>query len=76
MGVKGLFHSAELPNYGITQKEKELILKKLKCTSKDGFIIITDIKSVALRAMEAAISRASNFNLIKCVRNARPDGAS
>ncbi len=76
MGVKGLFHSAELPNYGITQKEKELILKKLKCTSKDGFIIITDIKSVALRAMEAAISRASNFNLIKCVRNARPDGSS
>jgi len=44
--IKGLFHSDELPNYGITQKEVDLIKKELKCSSKDSFIILSGDKSM------------------------------
>jgi len=77
VGVKGLFHSDELPNYGITEREKEFIYEALNCDVKqDAFIIIADTKLVAEKAMKLVIERASDFNIRKCVRNARPDGTS
>ena len=39
-GVGGLIHSDELPNYGITPKEVELIRKTLGCKDKDGFVFV------------------------------------
>ena len=76
MGVKGLFHSDELPNYGITQEEKNLIIRKLNLSENDAFILIIEKKDVATRAMEAVIDRLSDLSLRKEVRVARPDGGS
>jgi glutamyl-tRNA(Gln) amidotransferase subunit E len=77
MGVQGLFHSDELPNYGITQVEKDALFKELSLDSKkDAFILIADSKLVAQRAILFASERAADFNLRKEVRMAKPDGTS
>lgn len=77
MGVKGLFHSDELPNYGITQEEKDAVYKALEADPKtDAYLLIAAPKDVAMRALVSAQNRASNFNLIQEVRMARPDGSS
>jgi glutamyl-tRNA(Gln) amidotransferase subunit E len=77
MGVKGLFHSDELPNYGITQEEKELIYKELNSNpEKDAYLLIADNEVIAKRALESAILRAKDFNLNKEVRVARNDGTT
>lgn len=38
--LKGLFHSDELPNYGVTQEEVDILKKELNVSLKDGFLII------------------------------------
>ena len=43
-GVKGIFHSDELPNYGITKDEVDLINKELKCKDKDAFVLVAALK--------------------------------
>jgi glutamyl-tRNA(Gln) amidotransferase subunit E len=77
MGVKGLFHSDELPNYGITEEEKNMIYESLHLDkTKDAFILIASSESIARRALSVAKERAEKFELLKEVRNARPDGSS
>ncbi|MGE0792571.1 MAG: Glu-tRNA(Gln) amidotransferase subunit GatE [Candidatus Woesearchaeota archaeon] len=77
MGVKGLFHSDELPNYGITQQEKDLIYKNLNCDkTKDAFIIISDERKISKRAIKIVIERAKNFKLEPCVRMVKLNGSS
>jgi len=77
MGVQGLFHSDELPNYGITQVEKDALFKELSLhPTKDAFILIADSKLVAQRAILFASDRAADFSLRKEVRMAKPDGTS
>ncbi len=77
MGVKGLFHSDELPNYGITEEEKQAIFLELECNpEEDAFIIIADKEEIAKRAMFAALERAADFNLRKEVRSDKQGGAS
>lgn len=56
-GVSGLVHSDELPNYGITEKEKTEIHKFLKCKEDDAFLFIADTKSKTQRAIEAVYER-------------------
>lgn len=75
-GVKGLFHSDELPHYGITQKEVDAVVKELKIGKDDAFILIADQKDIAERAINQVITRANTLSLIKEVRQARPDGTS
>ena len=43
-GYGGIFHSDELPNYGITENEIKNISIKIKNESDDGFIILTGNK--------------------------------
>ncbi|MEK6957709.1 MAG: Glu-tRNA(Gln) amidotransferase subunit GatE [archaeon] len=57
-GLKGLFHSDELPNYGITQSEVDAVRKELGCGSGDAFIIIAGPQEKALHGIEAALERA------------------
>jgi glutamyl-tRNA(Gln) amidotransferase subunit E len=57
-GVGGIFHSDELPNYGIAAKEITAIKKKLRCTRYDGFILVAAPKEQATTALEAVIERA------------------
>jgi glutamyl-tRNA(Gln) amidotransferase subunit E len=63
-GVGGLFHTDELPNYGITQEEvdrlKEYVGEKLKTefTEKDAIILVADEESKVDRALYAIVERA------------------
>ncbi len=77
MGVKGLFHSDELPNYGITEEEKNAVYQELKLNPEtDAYLLIAAPEEIAKRALQVAADRASDYSLRKEVRNARPDGSS
>ncbi|MBW9220347.1 Glu-tRNA(Gln) amidotransferase subunit GatE [Methanothermococcus sp. SCGC AD-155-N22] len=63
-GVGGLFHTDELPNYGITEEEVEEIKKYIQeelgieITPEDAVIFIGDEEEKVDRALEAVIERA------------------
>ncbi len=56
-GIGGLFHSDELPRYGISEAEITKLRKKLKCKYEDGFIIIADSEGKLAKAFNAIIER-------------------
>ena len=76
--VGGIFHSDELPGYGIDSRHVAEVAKKLGCAELDGFVIIADslenskdgLKAVAERAREA-IERVPEET-----RAANPDGTT
>ncbi|MBI1968310.1 Glu-tRNA(Gln) amidotransferase subunit GatE [Candidatus Woesearchaeota archaeon] len=77
-GVSGIFHSDELPKYGITAEEVEAVKKALQCTKKDAFILVADDEQWAQRALEAVYARAQEAlqGVPKEVRKANPDGTT
>jgi len=77
-GVGGLFHSDELPKYGITQEEVDKIRKKLDCSVTDGFILVADEEDRAIKAIDAAIERAHQalVGVPGEVRKANQDGTT
>ena len=57
-GLGGIFHSDELPGYGITDDDVDLIKKKVELSSpKDAFIIIGGPNDKVELAVEAAVQR-------------------
>lgn len=50
--VKGLFHSDELPRYGIEQEEVDKIFKQLDCKKDDSFILIAQGETIAKNSLE------------------------
>mgnify|MGYP000271209731 CR=1 FL=1 len=50
--IKGLFHSDELPKYGITQEEVDSVRKELSCGEDDGFILVAHEKEYAKESLE------------------------
>ncbi len=77
-GVGGVFHSDELPNYGITPDEVDLISKHLDCGAHDAFVLVADLKDKAERALQAVILRANDAlrGIPKEVRRANPDATT
>jgi len=77
-GVGGLFHSDELPNYGITPDEVEMLKEHFKCGRDDAFILVADLKLKAEKALETAAFRAGIAlkGVPKEVRRANPDGTT
>lgn len=77
-GVGGLFHSDELPKYGIEQHHVDAIKKSLGCLEKDGFVIIADQKDKVLRSLDAVYDRVMQLQngVLKEVRNAAEDGTT
>jgi glutamyl-tRNA(Gln) amidotransferase subunit E len=57
-GVKGLFHTDELPKYGITANEVESLRKHLQAKDADAIIIVAAAKASATEALEAVAERA------------------
>src|SRR3989338_6317673 len=57
-GLKGLFHSDELPDYGITAQEVEQIKAELGCSKEDGFVIVAGKAEKATAAIKAVLERA------------------
>ncbi len=56
-GLKGLLHSDELPNYGITNNEVEDVKRGLECKEEDAFILITGEKEKVMKAIDDIIKR-------------------
>lgn len=58
-GVGGIFHSDELPNYGITEREIEFSRQELGCLDDDAFVLVADQKERAQKALQAVLDRAN-----------------
>lgn len=58
MGVNGLFHTDELPAYGITQEEVDTIKEHLNIRSDDAFILVSGNETKANNALKEVIKRA------------------
>jgi glutamyl-tRNA(Gln) amidotransferase subunit E len=75
-GVGGIFHTDELPNYGITEKEVQAVRDAIGAHPEDAVIMVADESEKARLAIEAVITRAKEA--IKGVpeetRRALPDG--
>ncbi len=58
-GVSGIFHTDELPAYGITKEEVESMRKYLKVDDNDAIIIVAHDDDVTTSALEEVIRRAN-----------------
>jgi len=56
-GIGGVFHSDELPNYGIEEKDVAIVKDVLKLKQDDGFIIIASPSSKINYAIDSIINR-------------------
>ncbi|MDG6997113.1 MAG: Glu-tRNA(Gln) amidotransferase subunit GatE [Nitrososphaerota archaeon] len=56
-GLGGVFHSDELPNYGITAEEVEKLRSHLKLKKDDAFVLIAGDRRRTERVVEALKSR-------------------
>lgn len=59
-GIGGIFHSDELPNYGIEKEEVERLRQTLKLQKDDGFLIVAGPKDKIEFALDALINRIKN----------------
>ncbi len=67
MGVSGIFHTDELPAYGITDEEVETVSNHLKLSKNDAFIIVADNEEKAINAITEVQRRAK----IAIIRSSR-----
>ncbi len=58
-GVKGLFHSDELPGYGIALAEVEDIRSALEVAPEDAFVLVAEEEGKARAAIARALDRAN-----------------
>lgn len=56
-GLKGLFHSDELPAYGVTEGEVRCVEKILKISNKDAFVLVACEEQRADKALRAVVDR-------------------
>lgn len=75
-GVGGIFHTDELPNYGITEKEVNAVRDAIGASAGDAVIMVADEPEKARLAIEAVIQRAKEAieGIPEETRKALPDG--
>lgn len=76
--VGGIFHTDELPAYGITSQEVDSIEKVMKAGNKDAVVFVADTHENATDALEAVIERAKEAlkGVPEETRTANPDGTT
>jgi glutamyl-tRNA(Gln) amidotransferase subunit E len=77
-GVGGIFHSDELPAYGITGEEVAAIARTLAVEKDDAFVLVADQEPKGRKALEEVLRRA-NSSLVGVppeTRDPRPDGTT
>ena len=78
-GVKGIFHSDELPAYGIEQEYVDRVKKHLGMKEKhEAFVLCAEKEGKAKAALEAVIERAKEalIGIPEETRDPQPDGTS
>lgn len=76
MGVSGLFHTDELPAYGIGAEEVDAMKEFLKVSPEDAIIIVAHDEDVAVNALNEVIRRANMAfdGVVEETRKALDDG--
>ena len=76
--VGGIFHTDEMPNYGITMEEVEAVRKAVDATDGDGVVFVADTEENVYDALKAVIERAQEATI--CIpaetRTAKDDGTT
>ena len=77
-GVRGIFHTDELPGYKITQEEVEALRKHMKAAPEDAVVIVADEESKCIAALTAVVERAVKAleGVPAETRSANPDGTT
>lgn len=77
-GVGGIFHTDELPNYGITEQEVKEIRYAVYAQDNDAVIIVADEEQMAHAAIINVLQRAKEalIGVPEETRKALPDGNS
>lgn len=76
--VGGIFHSDELPAYGVNQAEVEATSRTLGCGDSDAFVIIADRGESVMDGLRAVVERAKEASerVPEETRTANPDGTT
>ena len=76
VGVGGIFHSDELPAYGITKEEVESVKKSLGMGVDDAFVLVADEKERCEKALQEVVIRAEEAvqGVPEETREPLPDG--
>jgi glutamyl-tRNA(Gln) amidotransferase subunit E len=77
-GVKGIFHSDELPAYGIEQVEVDAVRQRLGCGPHDAFALVVEKREVAEVALRGVLQRAAMLlhGVPEETRDLNPDATS
>jgi len=77
-GVAGIFHSDELPGYGITQSELDAIRNELRLGASDACVLVAEEETKARRAIDEMGPRATAAlqGVPPETREPRPDGTT
>jgi glutamyl-tRNA(Gln) amidotransferase subunit E len=77
-GVGGIFHTDELPAYGITEDDVAKVRRLLCAGDRDCIVMVTGPRDRAEKALQAVIKRAAEAlkGVPEETRRALPDGAS
>ncbi|NHN48519.1 Glu-tRNA(Gln) amidotransferase subunit GatE [Halostella sp. JP-L12] len=77
-GAGGIFHTDELPAYGVTEEEVEALREAVGAGSEDAVAIVADDEATAAGAIEAAAERAEVAveDVPEETRGANEDGTS
>jgi glutamyl-tRNA(Gln) amidotransferase subunit E len=76
--VGGIFHTDELPAYGITAEEVAALMRLVNATPGDAVVFVADVPENASDALKAVVTRAREAlrGVPPETRAARPDGTT
>jgi glutamyl-tRNA(Gln) amidotransferase subunit E len=76
--VGGIFHSDEMPNYGITNEEVDAVRKAVAADLADAFVFVADTAENVSDALKAVVERAQELvtGVPAETRTAKDDGTT